>query len=156
MSHCRARWNITWQWTRKKNLLLNCQSPISCAVPNSQGHILAIYATEGCRQSPATAFAQPEEQLLFLLASHGWGSETSPALLQMILQQLLLRGAGGCEIPADDVGAFLVWSYAQDETPEVVPRSSSFLSSISFCFFPFQLLLPFPLYFFLMGLLIFT
>lgn len=82
MSYCSARWNIAWRWTCKENLL-DCQPPISCAVPNSQGHILTIYAKEGCRQSPATAFARQEEQLLSLLVSHSWSSETSPALLRM-------------------------------------------------------------------------
>lgn len=50
--------------------------------------------------------AQQEEQLLFLLASQGWGSATSPALLRVILQQLLLGGAGGCGVPAGNAGDF--------------------------------------------------
>lgn len=82
MSYCWARWNTAWCWTCKENLLLNCHSPVSWAVPNSRGRILTIYAKEGCRQSPVTAFAQQEEELLSLLASRDWGSETSPALPQ--------------------------------------------------------------------------
>lgn len=154
MSYCWARWNTAWRWTCEENLLLNCHSPVSWAVPNSRGRILAIYAQEGCRQSPVTALAQQEEELLFLLASQGWGSETSPAPLQAG-QQLPLGCAGGCEIPAGTGEPFGVKLCLRWNSIGI-----SFLLFISLphflLLFPLSAFTAFPSVFFLVGLLIFT
>lgn len=80
MSYCWPRWNTAQCWTCKESFLLNYQSLIACAVPNSQGCILPTFAKKSVGRVQGQPLLSRTKQI-FLLASHCWGSETFPALL---------------------------------------------------------------------------
>lgn len=77
-SYCWARWKIARCRIRKESFLLNYQSPIACAVPDSQGCILPTYAKMVVGRVQWQPLLSRTKQL-FLLASHCRGLETSPA-----------------------------------------------------------------------------
>lgn len=154
MSYCWARWNIAWCWTCKESFLLNYQSPIVCAVPNSQGFILPTYAKKFVGRVQGQPLLSTTKQLL-LLPSHCQGSETSPALLDGKSSSSLdvLAAMKSLQAAWESFGVKLCLSWNS--------LCISLLLRISILYFlpgssPFQLLLLFPLYFYLMGLLIFT